>query len=64
MPVLVDYAQTGLVPKIPSFIASVFFFMCAIQSFFVGLILQTIVKTNKQEFELKLNEYADKKRKK
>ena len=60
IPVLIDYIQTGLVPKMPSFVASIFFFMGAIQSFFGGLILQTMVKTSRQEFEIKLNEYADK----
>ena len=59
-PVLIDYIQTGLVPKIPSFIASVFFFICSIQSFFGGLILQTMVKRNKQEFEIQLNQWTDK----
>ena len=60
MPVLIDYIQTGLVPKMPSFIASIFFFICGIQSFFGGLILQTIIKRDKQDFEIKLNEYSDK----
>lgn len=60
IPVLIDYAKTGLVPKMPSFIASVFFYICGIQSFFGGLILQTMVKRSKQNFEIKLNEYADK----
>ena len=60
IPVLIDYIQTGLVPKMPSFLASVFFFICSIQSFFGGLILQTMVKRSKQDFEIKLNEYADK----
>lgn len=62
IPVLIDYVQTGLVPKMPSFIACVFFFICAIQSFFGGLLLQTMVKSKRQEFEIKLNEYADKKK--
>ena len=62
IPVIIDYVQTGLVPKMPSFMTSIFFFICAIQSFFGGLILQTIVKTKKQDFEIKLNEYADKKK--
>ena len=53
-----------MVPKMPSFLASVFFFICSIQSFFGGLILQTMVKTNRQEFEIKLNEYEDKKKEK
>lgn len=60
VPVLIDFIQTGLVPKMPSFVASVFFYICAIQSFFGGLILQTMVKTSRQEFEIKLNQYADK----
>lgn len=64
VPVLVDYVQTGLVPKMPSFVASVFFFIGAMQSFFGGLILETIVKTNRQNFEIKLNEYEDKKKEK
>lgn len=59
VPVLVDYFQTGLVPKMPSFIASIFFFICSIQSFFGGLILQTMVKRNKQEFEIQLNQWTD-----
>lgn len=59
-PVMIDYIKTGLVPRMPSFVASVFFFICAIQSFFGGLILQTIVKSERQNFEIKLNEYADK----
>ena len=60
VPVLIDYIQTGLVPKMPSFVASVFFFICSIQSFFGGLILQTMVKRSKQDFEIQLNQYADK----
>lgn len=59
-PVMIDYIKTGLVPRMPSFVASVFFFICAIQSFFGGLILQTIVNRSKQDFEIKLNEYEDK----
>lgn len=60
IPVLIDFAETGMVPKVPSFIASVFFGICSIQSFFGGLTLQTIVKRGKQDFEIKLNEYSDK----
>lgn len=60
IPVLIDYFNTGLVPKLPSFVASVFFFICAIQSFFGGMILQTMVKRSRQDFEIKLNEFADK----
>lgn len=60
VPVLIDYIKSGLVPKIPSFIASVFFYLCAIQSFFGGLLLDTIAKKSRDDFEMKCNEYADK----
>lgn len=60
VPVLIDYIQTGLVPKLPSFVACVFFYMSAIQSFFGGLILQTMINRSRQDFEIKLNEYEDK----
>lgn len=61
IPVLIDYVNSGLVPKMPSFIASVFFYMCMVQSFFGGLILQTLINKSKQEFEIKLNEFEDRK---
>lgn len=60
IPVLTEYVKTGLVPKIPSFIASVFFAICAIESVFGGLILDTIIKKGKQDFEIKYTEYTDK----
>ncbi len=61
IPVLIDYVNSGLVPKMPSFVASVFFYMCMVQSFFGGLILQTLINKSKQEFEIKLNEFEDRK---
>ncbi len=60
IPVLVEYFSTGLVPKVPSFITSVFFYLSAIQAFFGGLILDTFVKKAKDDFEIKCNEYMDK----
>ena len=56
IPVLIDYAKTGLVPRFPSFIASVAFFLMAIQSYFGGLLLDNQVKSNRREFELELNQ--------
>ena len=60
VPVLAEYIKTGLVPKMPSFLASIFFYICMVQSFFGGLILQTVIEKSKQSFEIKLNEYEDK----
>ena len=60
IPVLLEFYKTGLVPKMPTFMASIFFFICATQSFFGGLMLQTIVEKDKRQFEITLNEYEDK----
>jgi len=60
IPVLIDYFKTGLVPKTPSFMACVFFALGAVQSFFTGLMLDTISKKNRQDFEIKYTEFYDK----
>lgn len=57
---MIEYIKTGLVPKFPTFFASGFFYLFAIQSLVSGIILDTIVKKNKQEFEIELNEWEDK----
>ena len=54
IPVLITYLQTGLVPQFPTLIVCGFTFIAAIQSFFAGLQLQTIVHQNRQDFELNL----------
>lgn len=55
IPIMVDYFNTGLVDRIPTLIVSGFVLMVAIQSFFSGLILQTILHKNHQDFEMALN---------
>lgn len=59
IPVLVTYAQTGLVPKIPTLIVCCFVMIAAIQSFFSGQILQTIYQKNRQDFEMNLYRAID-----
>ncbi|MBQ2184981.1 MAG: glycosyl transferase, partial [Lachnospiraceae bacterium] len=54
IPVLVEYFQTGLVARFPTLIVSGFIAIAAIQSFFAGLILHTIIEKDKQDFEFKL----------
>ena len=56
IPVLVEYFNTGLVPKFPTLISCGFLMIAAIQAFFAGLTLQTMVQKNKQDFEMKLHE--------
>ena len=46
--------RTGLVPNFPTLIVSGFVALAAIQSFFAGLILTTLVEKDRQDFEFKL----------
>ena len=54
VPVLLEYLRTGLVPRFPTLIVSGFVTVAAIQSLFSGLILQTMVHKNRQDFEMQL----------
>ena len=54
VPVIIEYIQTGLVPRFPTLIACGFAFIAAIQSFFAGQILKTIYQKNRQDFEMNL----------
>lgn len=56
VPILIEFSSTGLVPKLPSFLASIFFYLCATQSFFGGLILQNTTEKSRQQFEIFLNQ--------
>ncbi len=54
IPVLVEYFRTGLVARFPTLIVSGFVAMAAILSLFSGLILQTMIHKNRQDFEMQL----------
>lgn len=53
-PVLYDFVVTGEVLRFPTLIVCGFVVMAALQSFFAGLILSTMVAKNRQDFELEL----------
>lgn len=55
VPVLREYFNTGLVPRIPTFLASIFFFGIGVILYFVGRILESNVKESRQRFEIELN---------
>lgn len=57
-PVLVQYIFTGLVPRFPTMIASGIIGIVAMLSFMCGLILDTVSKKERQNFELELNRFA------
>ena len=64
IPVFVTYAKIGEVPKFPTLIVCCFVLLAAIISFFSGVILQTLRRKEKQDFEINLNRaFDDKKRK-
>lgn len=53
IPVLIGFLRTGLV-RIPTLVISVLFWLCAVQAFFSGLILDNIIKNSNQNFEMRL----------
>ena len=54
IPVIMEYVKTGLVPKFPTLIVCCFVLAASLQSFFAGLVLQSIEQKNKQDFEMLL----------
>ncbi len=55
IPVLAEYYQTGLVPRLPTFVAACFMALFSLQTFACGLILDTQCKQSRQNFELQMN---------
>lgn len=54
VPVLTEYVETGLVPKIPTLMVCGFTLLAALESVFAGLILAAGAQRNRQEFEMHL----------
>ena len=54
IPVFVTFLETGRVGKIPTLTVCGFAVLGAIQSLFSGLVLQTMVQKNRQDFEMEL----------
>ena len=53
-PVLLEYLETGLVLRFPTLIVGGFCVMAALLSLFAGMILQTLITRNRQDFEYRL----------
>ena len=56
IPPFTGYFKTGLVDKLPSLIVGAFIILTAILSLMCGIILQVIVKKDRQQYELLMNE--------
>lgn len=52
VPVIMEYLQTGLVPRFPTAILAVGFIFLASLSFVAGLILDSVAKSERREWEL------------
>ena len=59
IPVLVEYTQTALVPRIPTLIVCGFTALAGVLSFFAGLELESGRKKARQDFELALHRACD-----
>ncbi len=55
LPVFVDYLRTGLVDRIPTLVVSGVFATCSLLSFLVGVILDVVVKKDRQKYEVLMN---------
>ena len=54
IPILITYGKTGLVPNFPTLIVCGFIVIAAVQSFFTGMLLDTINSKSRQDFEIRL----------
>lgn len=54
IPVLVEYFHTGLVPRFPTLIVSMFLLLSSLLSLFTGLCLDVIVTKDRKNYELRL----------
>ena len=55
IPVFIEYLQTGLVLRFPTLFASIAVMIVSVLLWACGLILDTVVKTNRKDFEGRLN---------
>ena len=56
VPIMIDYAKTGLVDRFPTLIVCGFVVLAAIISFFAGMLLQSIYQNTRRQFEMDLYE--------
>lgn len=55
IPVLIEYFQTGLVPRFPTLIVSSIMMVMSLLSFFCGLILHVVTQKHRQLYEILMN---------
>lgn len=55
VPVMVEYFESGMVPRFPTLIVSGFIGLAALQSLFAGLILSEMTWKDRRDFEYRMN---------
>ncbi|MBP3723098.1 MAG: glycosyltransferase [Selenomonadaceae bacterium] len=55
LPILSTYFETGLVPRFPTLIVSMFLLLASLLSFFTGLILDTNAENSRKSLEIMMN---------
>jgi hypothetical protein len=63
IPVLVDFTRTGLVARFPSLMVSGVSAILGTLCLFTGIILKSIVRSNRRDFEFKLQQAAQSRKK-
>ncbi|OVE99514.1 glycosyl transferase, partial [Streptococcus mutans] len=61
IPVITEFAKTGMIDKLPSAILATGFMILAALSFVSGFILDTVVRQNRMQYELKIYDYYKRK---
>ena len=60
-PILLEYLESGLVPRFPTLIVCGFLVMAAMQAFFSGMVLDVQVAKDRRDFEYHLNKICSEK---
>ena len=63
LPILIEFLQTGLVPKFPTLIVCGFMVLAALLSLFAGMILEVLGAKDRRDFEYRLNKTSLERRK-
>lgn len=62
VPVISEFAQTGLIKKIPSAVLATGLMILSSLAFIAGFILDTIVRQNRMQYEVKVYDYYERQR--
>jgi hypothetical protein len=60
LPVVIDFFATGLVPRLPTAVVAATLFLCAVVSFFSGIILDAIAQTRREAKRLRYLSFPSK----